>query len=525
VAHADSTARTVGRFSVLHAVGELSKLRLGPTIVRRQALDDWLARFKNVPVRFLIAPPGFGKTVAILDYLRHSATNGFYCSLPPASSPATIWNAIARALEVKQEFQSHEELCRALAARAPLELALDCEDVPDADAIAVMLRLIGDLPEQVSLIIACRSREAFQVGRLVSEGAAVLCDAERLAFTSAEIRQVAESCGVPFAHASVPRMLHATDGWPRVVSAALRKAAEDGCSFDQAIKNYRLHRGHLFNEFVIGALARASERDANLVRKLMGGSHLCDSLQLQALEAQGLFVIHTGDGFRALRSLSSNGVHDLNGGPSQRASPMEVQVLGWFLAGIDRQSIKWIRRRDRQIFEYIALQPNGRASRDEIAQVFWPAGEKRLVAQSLRTACTNIRKAIANIVGFDQVGAYFRVGADLSLDLNNVVVDLNSYVAHANDGDEQYARGELQSADAQYRVAASIYHGDLLIADSHEPWVVTFHAALQQRHITVLKRIAENAPTTITRLPTRLLRHAESPLKLGVKRLSGGVRV
>ncbi|HEV3195829.1 MAG TPA: hypothetical protein VGZ06_06785 [Candidatus Cybelea sp.] len=488
----------------------MSKLRLGPTIVRRQALDDWLARFKDVPVRFLIAPPGFGKTVAILDYLRHGVTKGFYCSLPPESNPATVWNGIARALEVKKEFQSHEELCRALAARAPLELALDCEDVPDANGTAVMLRLIGDLPEHVALILACRSRAAFQVGRLVSEGTAVLCDAERLAFSSAEICQVAESCGVPFAHASVPRMLHATDGWPRVVSAALRKAAEDGCSFDQAIKNYRLHRGHLFNEFVTGTLARASERDANLVLKLMSGSHPYDSLQLEALEAQGLFVIHTRDGFRALRSLSNSGVHDLCGGPPQDASPMQVQVLGWFLAGIDRQSIKWIRRRDRQIFEYLALQSNGRASRDEIAQVFWPGGDKYLVAQRLRTACANIRKAIANIVGFDQVEAYFRADGDISLDLNNVVVDVNRYVAHANDGDVQYARGELQSADVQYRVAASIYHADLLIADSHEPWVTTFDAALQQRHIMVLKRIAENAAAPITTLPIQLLRHAES---------------
>lgn len=82
----------------------MSKLRLGPTIVRRQTVDDWLARFKDVPVRFLIAPPGFGKTVAILDYLRHGVTNGFYCSLPPESNPATVWNGIARALEVKKNF-------------------------------------------------------------------------------------------------------------------------------------------------------------------------------------------------------------------------------------------------------------------------------------------------------------------------------------------------------------------------------------------------------------------------------------
>ena len=55
--------------------------RLGPSIVRRPHLEDWLGRFRSVPVRFLIAPPGFGKTMALVGYLRHSATNGFYCVL------------------------------------------------------------------------------------------------------------------------------------------------------------------------------------------------------------------------------------------------------------------------------------------------------------------------------------------------------------------------------------------------------------------------------------------------------------
>src|SRR3984957_12815159 len=373
------------RMKVPRQTERMSTLRLGPTIVRRQALEDWLRRFKNVPVRFLIAPPGFGKTMVILGYLRHCAINGFECSLPPGSSPTTIWNAIARALEIKSGIRSHEELCRAIEARAPLELALDCEDVLAAEGAAAILHLIDDLPEQASLLIGCRSRTAFQVGRLVSEGAAVLCDAERLAFNAAEIRQVAEACGVPFAHADIFRMLNATDGWPQVVSGALRKASEDRCSFAHALRNWRLHHGHLFNEFVTEASARASGREGNLVLKLMNGSHLDDLMQLQTLEAQGLFVIHTSDGFRPLRPLSRIGLDDRAGGPRQATSPLQVHMFGWFFAEIDRQPIKWIRRRDRHIFEYVALQRNDHASRTEITQVFWPGGPGHLVAQSLRT--------------------------------------------------------------------------------------------------------------------------------------------
>jgi hypothetical protein len=469
--------------------------RLGPSIVRRQGLEDWLGRFRSVPVRFLVAPPGFGKTMALLGYLRHAATNGVYCVVPAGANRETIWGVIARALQVEVPFGSHQELVRALAMRAPVELALDCEDVPDSAGVEAALALIEELPEDVALLVACRSRAALHVGRFVSEGSAVLCDAERLAFDAAGIRHVAETCGVPFTHADVLRMLEATDGWPQVVSGALRKAAEDSCSLAQAFEHWRTRHGHLFNEFISEALKHVSEREADLVLKLMSGSYLDDRSQLQALEEQGLFVVHTPDGYRPLRALSRSRLYDRYGRRVAPVTPMQVRLFGWFLAEIDRQPIEWVRRRDRQIFKYIALQPNGTVSRAEIGQVFWPDAERHLVAQSLRTACSNIRKAIAHIVGFKQVEAYFRAGDELSIDLDNVIVDVNRFVSHANDADEQYNRSELRAAYAHYRSAARVYRGDLLIGDAHEPWVTSLDAALKQRHVTVLDRIAEIVAT------------------------------
>lgn len=465
--------------------------RLGPSIVRRQGLEDWLGRFKSVPVRFLVAPPGFGKTMALLGYLRHCETRGLYCTLPPGSTPAIFWGAVAKALEIDIEVGSHEALVKTLAACAPLELALDCEDVPDPEGVAAILELIDDLPDDVSLLIACRSRAAFQVGRFVSQGTAVLCDAERLAFDAAGIRHVAETLNVPFTHADVLRMLESTDGWPQVVSGALRKAAEDSMPLGQAFEHWRTRHGHLFNEFVAGALAHVAETEADLVLKLMSGSHLDDRLQLQALEEQGLFVIHTPDGYRPLRALSRSRLYDRYGRKVAPATPMQVRLFGWFLAEIDRQPIEWVRRRDRQLFKYIALQPNGSVSRTELGQVFWPGAERHLVAQSLRTACSNIRKAIAQIVGFKQVEAYFRAGDELAIDLDNVIVDVNRFVMHANDADEQYNRGELRAAYGHYRSAARVYRGDLLIGDAHEPWVAKLDTALKQRHAMLLERIAE----------------------------------
>jgi hypothetical protein len=460
-------------------------------IVRRARIEEWLERFKGAPVRFLAAPPGFGKTMALLDYLRHRAPNGYYCALPAGATKETVWNELAGALGEDAGFASQEELLRALAARAPLELAIDCAAVPGEDGVAVILRLVEEVPEGVSLLIACRSRAAFQVRGLVSRGLASLCDAERLAFSADEIRHLAETCGVRFAHADVVRMLELTEGWPLVASGAICKAAEDNCSLHEAFGNWRTRRGHFLNEFIAAVLSDVPEEHAALVYKLMAGSQPDDPQQLQSLEEQGLFVTHTADGHRALRALSRSNLYRRYAS-ALPASPMQVRLFGWFEAEIDGRPIQWVRRRDREIFQYISLKSGGIVSRGELGEAFWPGVEKHLVAQSLRTACSNIRKAIACVVGFDQVGTYFRTGhSDVSIDADNVVVDVKSFIAHANDGDEQYDRGELQAALVHYRLAEGLRTGSLLIGHPSGSWAA-FHAAnLEERHLTVLEKLSE----------------------------------
>lgn len=466
--------------------------RLGPSIVRRPRLEEWLGRFRSVPVRFLIAPPGFGKTVTLLGYLSHSQTNGIYCPLLPGADAQSVWAAIAEAIDAPGAGTSHAEIVRALSKRAPLELALDCEGLPNADGVAAMLRLIDDVSEDVALLIASRSRVAFRVGSLVSRGLAALCDVEQLAFTRDTIRHLAETCHVRFFYTDVVRLLEMTDGWPLVVSCAIRKAAEDGRSLFEAFENWRTRRAHFFSEFIDATAAQSPEREANLVRQLRAGK-LLDQDELEHLEGQGLFVIHTPHGYRPLNVLARGRLSDRSGLSPQPPSPLQVRFFGWFAAEIDGRPIEWIRRRDRQIFKYIALQPSGRVTRAELAEVFWPGAEKHLVAQGVRTACSNIRKAIGHVAGFDRVGAYFRANDELSIDFDNVVVDVHRYSAHVDDGDEQYERGDRQAAYTHYRNAGQLY-GNLLIADAREPWVASQAAIFERSQNRVLARLAEFEP-------------------------------
>jgi DNA-binding SARP family transcriptional activator len=465
--------------------------RLATRVIRRPRLEDWFDRFSGVAARCVVAPAGSGKTTAILGHLQNCENNGIYCSLSETATAHDVRGAIATAIGRPEAAASLGELARALSERAPLELALDCADAPTDEGRAEIARLVEALPEGVSLLIAARSRLALNVGSLVARGLATLCDFERLAFDDAEVRQLAEICDVAFQTTDVARLLEGSDGWPMAVSCAIRKAAEDDRDLNGSFEYWRSRQAHLFSDFITSALANASEADAALVRKLMAGGACDDDHQLRSLEAQGLFVVHGQHGYRPLRALSSVRRRGAATPAPARVEPMHVRMFGHLEVTVSGQPIEWTRRRDQQIFKYVVLKRNGQVTRAELAETFWPGAEKHLVAQSVRTACCNIRKAIAHAVGFDAVDRYVKTNGDIEINLDNVIVDVNRFVKHANDGDLQYDRGDLRTALAHYRAADELYSSDLLVGDAAELWFATQASMLEDRRVMVMERIAE----------------------------------
>src|SRR5579885_3108853 len=309
---------------------------------------------------------------------------------------------------------------------------------------------------------------------------------------AAEAELLAETCGVPSTHVELGRLLEESDGWSIVVSGAVRAAAEDGHSLSDAYEHWRSRYGQLFTEFIAAELERAPEEDRALVRSLIAGANVDDQHRLHQLEMQGLFVVAEDDSYRPLRP-----IRQLRGrvrlAPSARLSPLVVRMFGRFSAQIDNQEISWIRRRDQQFIKYLLLKPAGTATRAELASVVWPDADRQLAAQSVRTACSNIRKAIAAQVGYACVDLYFKADPDVSLNLTNVVADVRRFTAHGADGDAAFDRGDLQEAAVHYRAAEELYVGRLLDGDAPEPWFVSQAQLLEDRYIIVLERLAQTA--------------------------------
>jgi Bacterial transcriptional activator domain len=468
--------------------------RVAPSTVRRTRLERWLATHVSVPLRLLVAPAGSGKTTLLLKYLPNSTVDASYCALPQGACAPALYEAIASALSLAAVPASYGELIAALRASVvqPTELAIDDVDNAAADAREHLRRLIEDAPEHLTFIYTSRSRDAVDAKMWIARGLAVLSDHRRLAFDPAEAELLAETCGVPYSHLEIGRLLEESDGWPIVVSGAIRAAAEDSRSLSDAYEHWRSRYGQLFTEFIAADLDRAAEEDRALVRGLIAGASVEDQERLHRLEVQGLFVVADDDGYRPYRP-----IRQLRGrvrlSPSARLSPLIVRMFGRFEAQIDGQDIAWVRRRDQQFIKYLLLKPTGSATRTELASVFWPDADRQLAAQSVRTACSNIRKAIAAQVGYACVDLYFRADPDVSLDLTNVVADVRRFTAHFADGDASYDRSDLQEACVHYRAAEELYSGRLLDGDVPERWFSAQAQLLEDRYITVLERLAQTA--------------------------------
>lgn len=468
--------------------------RVAPSTVRRARLERWLATHVRFPLRLLVAAAGSGKTTLLLKYLPTSTVDAAYCALPEACSPAHLFEAVAGALGLSKVPASYDVLVASLRDEitVPTELAVDDVDNGTAETIALLRKLIEDAPEHLTFIYTSRSRDAIDAKTWIARGLAVLCDHRRLAFDPAETELLAEACGVPGTHLEISRLLEESDGWPIVVSGAVRAASEDGRSLNDAYEHWRSRYGQLFTEFIAADLDRAGEEDRALVRGLIAGATVEDQERLLRLEAQGLFVIADEGAYRPYRPL-----RQLRGrvrlSPSARIAPLIVRMFGRFEAHLEGQEVKWLRRRDQQIVKYLVLTTNGTASRNELAAIFWPDTDRQLAAQSVRTACSNIRKAIASIVGYACVDLYFRADPDVSIDLTNVVADARRFVAHVTDGDSSFDRGDVAEAAVHYRAAEELYAGRLLEGDALERWFEERASVLEERYATVLERLAQSS--------------------------------
>jgi DNA-binding SARP family transcriptional activator len=161
-----------------------------------------------------------------------------------------------------------------------------------------------------------------------------------------------------------------------------------------------------------------------------------------------------------------------------------------FEATIDGRTIPWIRRRDQEIVKFLLLQPLGCATRTEIAAAFWPDADFHSAVQNIRTACSNIRKALAAVVGRGEVDLYFRAAPDLRVDLAHVTCDVLRFSAHIREAEACVHNADTAAATRHFRAAERLYSGDLLEHEGAAPWAEQYIRKFREQYMFALECLA-----------------------------------
>ena len=454
----------------------------------------WLERNCTLPLRFVTAPVGAGKTTAIVAYLATRETTIAYVALGREETLDRFRARIADSLALANVPGSADALVAALATLAPCEIAIDdFEDAP-AETIEEIVDLVRNAPIGVAFVLASRSRTVIDAPNFIARGFGAALEAHALAFTADDIARLCDLHGVTYATPEIARFLEETEGWPLVATWALRDAVSDGASLGGAFDRWRRTNARHFREFIDSELRKAGSDYYEAFRAALRVAKPSDDLEaLALLEGRGLFVTFADGTYRPYRVARQVDVETFSRAapaPSESAL-LVVRMFGRFEASIGERKIQWIRRREAQIVKYLLLKPDGAATRAELLTTFWPGTSDRAATQSLRTASSNIRKAFASIVGYAEVERYFSSRGDVAVALERTVIDVRRFSAHVADGDVERERGHLAEAFAHYRAAESIYAGELLGGEYPEPWYVPRAAIYSALFLGVLERLAD----------------------------------
>ena len=470
--------------------------RIPATTIRRDRLERWLRSHLETPLRLVIAPAGSGKTSLLVKYASSATGDVAYCALLQNATPDELHGAIARALGSSETPASYEEMLAFIHSNAGERLELIVDDAGDGveETISELHRLVEGVDDRITLIYAARSLDRIAAGRLIARGLAEACDARRMKFDEAEARALADACGIEPTDQELAHLVADTDGWALALSCTIRSAAIENETLINAYKVWRGESESFLHEFVESELTRVPADEADVFRTLLAGCD-ADPSQLRALQARGLFIATDADGTLRLYHVLRMKLQKPPKEPAQhRLAPLlSVKMLGSFQARIGEREIPWVRKRDQQIFKYLMLKPDGRATRAELRNVFWNGTDHHLATQSMRTAFSTLRRAIAAVVGYDQVESYFRTVPDVHLVLDHIVCDVRRFIAHVSEGEAAFDRNDTKEAAFHYRAAEKLYGGPLLEADGTEPWLAAHAMALHERHLLVLERLADIA--------------------------------
>ncbi len=218
---------------------KLTVPRASQRLISRPRLIALLDGTVEARLLLLSAPPGFGKTTALVDWLAASGTSCAWLSLDATDNDPVrflryLWAAVANvaadgAGSLAAEAPAADapdvigELATILAERPePTLLVLDDYHLIEAAEVQRAVSILLDrLPAQAHLVIATRVDPALPLARLRARGGLLEVRADALRFTTEEARSfLADQMGLALSDADIETLVARTEGWPAILQLA-----------------------------------------------------------------------------------------------------------------------------------------------------------------------------------------------------------------------------------------------------------------------------------------------------------------
>ncbi len=410
----------------------------------------------------ICAPAGFGKSTLAAQGVLSSGGAWRYVRLNAGDDATAVFVQLMCAAGVPAMPASLQGALDAVERAGISNVVIDDADLAGASGREAIQAFCASLERTVSVTLCARSAHAVVQPRWLCDATAEIVDWNVLAFDESETLALCRLMDVDAQAADAGEFVRQTQGWPMVVSGALHAALRRRAPLRAALTIWEEESAKAFTDFVAGE-----------ARRLRGGSQFIAALEenrsmssedLAAWEREGLFVVRENDAPSVLsavgRAFRSAGVRSSN---SAAAAPMVAKLFGELRVSIAGVPVKWIRRKDAQVFKYLLLKADGSAKRREVMEIFWQGRESHVAAQNLRTTCSNIRRALRRVVGQAGTDAYFRSEDDLAVVIQNVITDLSEFQGHVNAARGGHAQRANRYVLFHLERARELYRGDLLV--------------------------------------------------------------
>lgn len=216
---------------------KLSIPRVGQGLIPRPRVVSLFATTAATRLIVLSAPPGFGKTSAVIDWLRADGRTAAWLSLDEADNDAgrVVPHLVAAisggagtdGVLTHVDAVDPDDLVSGLVALleepdAPGVLVLDdFHLIRDRSVLGIVAGLLAHLPQDRLLVISTREDPPLRLSRLRASGELVELRAEQLRFTEAEADAFfRERMALVLPFEGVRALTDSTEGWPAMLQLA-----------------------------------------------------------------------------------------------------------------------------------------------------------------------------------------------------------------------------------------------------------------------------------------------------------------